>query len=69
MIEMRWLERTEKYIVPLTTVYEDRDKGVECQRTVTTLQYRYCEPCSSHGQYHDEFTDWSEWEDVPTVTD
>lgn len=66
MIEMRWLERKEKFVQPFTSVYEDRDKGIECMRIVKVLQYRYCEPCSSLAEYHDDFTDWSDWLDIPT---
>ncbi len=58
MIDLRFVEReVPDWIEPCKLAR---------MKTVKILQWRYCEPCATHGVYHDDFTGWSEWEDVPT---
>jgi hypothetical protein len=63
MFDLRFVER-EVPDWPADIIYGEPYK----MKVVKILQYRYCEPCSSLTDYFDDFTAWSEWEDVPTET-
>ncbi len=52
MIEMRWLQRKEKYI--------------ECTRIVTTLQFRESTNDYEIANEMEYMPNWTEWADVPT---
>ena len=58
MIELRWVMRGDKNI---KVRYGD---GVDRPLTVTVLQYRTIIPHASSFK-----TKWTDWQDVPTVTE
>ena len=57
MIELRWLEKPKEQ-----PIY---DAG----ENVRVLQYRYRHPHGTIPQGFHSVQEWSEWQDVPTVTE
>jgi len=59
MVEMRWVNKIQSWI-------EDDEK---LSKKVKVLQYRYHSPTVDASGSLTPFGSWSEWIDVPTVTD
>lgn len=68
MFELRWLERSVPVLGRETCLMQEGVRLPALACTEIVLQYRAQENCAS-GMTGEPFMRWSEWRDVPTVTE